>query len=128
MRLLLDTRILLWAVATPERLSKTTRARIDGQENEVCFSVASLWEIVIKQGLGRDDFEVDAASLRRGLLEHGFQELPVTGTHAVAVGNLPDIHRDPFDRMLIAQAQMEGACLLTRDETIGRYPGSIELV
>ena len=128
MRLLLDTHILLWAVATPERLSETTRAQIDGQENEVCFSVASLWEIVIKQGLGRDDFEVDAASLRRGLLEHGFQELPVTGTHAVAVGNLPDIHRDPFDRMLIAQAQMEGACLLTRDETIGRYPGSIELV
>ena len=92
------------------------------------FSAASIWEVAIKNGLGRADFSVDPRVLRRGLLEHGYVELPVTGAHAAAVDVLPDIHRDPFDRLLIAQAHAEGLTLLTADRVIGRYPGPIQVI
>lgn len=128
MRLLLDTHLLLWAAATPERLSEATRMLIEAIDNEPCFSAASLWEITIKRGLGRSDFQVDPRLLRRGLIDNGYTEIPVTSEHAIAVESLPAIHRDPFDRILIAQAAVEGALLLTSDALVARYGGSIQRV
>lgn len=128
MKLLLDTHLLLWSAGQPERLSKEARALIEAPENELFFSSASLWEVVIKRGLGREDFKVDARLLRRGLLDNGYSELPIGSEHVVAVDNLPPIHKDPFDRVLIAQAQVEGITLLTADPTVAEYPGPIRLV
>ncbi len=128
MRLLLDTHVLLWAAGEPERLRPSARSLIDDPENEPHFSAASLWEVAIKSGLGRDDFRVDPRVLRRALLEHGYTELPITGAHAVAVDLLPPIHRDPFDRLLVAQAQIEAMTLLTADTTVAEYPGPIQLI
>ncbi len=128
MRILLDTHILLWAAGMPERLRPSARAVIENPENELYFSAASLWEVAIKSGLGRDDFRVDPRLLRRALLENGHQELAISGAHAVAVDLLPTIHGDPFDRILVAQAQIEALTLLTADETVGRYPGAIQVV
>ncbi|HEY8288158.1 MAG TPA: type II toxin-antitoxin system VapC family toxin, partial [Acetobacteraceae bacterium] len=107
MNLLLDTHVLLWAVARPERLSGTARALLEDTGNELLFSAASLWEIAIKRSLGRDDFRVDPRLLRRGLLDHGYGEVPVTSQHAVAIENLPPLHKDPFDRILVAQSLVE---------------------
>jgi len=87
-----------------------------------------LWEIAIKRALGRDDFHADPGVLRRGLLESGYEELPINGDHAVAVGVLPALHRDPFDRMLVAQAAVEGMTLVTADAQVVKYPGSIRRV
>ncbi|MXZ70183.1 MAG: type II toxin-antitoxin system VapC family toxin [Acidobacteria bacterium] len=128
MKVLLDTHLLLWAAGTPERLTKDARDLIEDHDTELVFSAASLWEIAIKNSLGRDDFQVDPRLLRRGLLDNGYVELPVTGSHAVAVDSLPPLHRDPFDRILVAQAQVEGFLLLTADASIARYPGSSRLV
>lgn len=97
-------------------------------DNELWFSAASLWEITIKRGQGRTDFRVDPNMLRRGLLENSYRELPVTGPHAMATAHLPPIHKDPFDRMLVAQAEFEGALLLTSDEVVARYPGPVRRV
>ncbi|MBB3192508.1 type II toxin-antitoxin system VapC family toxin [Halomonas cerina] len=128
MILLLDTHLLLWAASHPERLSETARARLLDESNELWFSSASIWEITIKAGLGREDFRVDPYLLRRGLVDNGYVELPITSGHALAVHHLPPIHRDPFDRMLIAQAESEGILLLTADATVARYPGPIQRV
>jgi len=124
-RLLLDTQILLWAAGEPERLPEDVRAMLEDDGNVLLFSAASIWEVAIKSSLGRDDFVADAAILRRGLLENGYVEVPVTGEHAVGVRSLPMVHRDPFDRMLAAQAISEGACLVTADERLADYPISI---
>jgi PIN domain nuclease of toxin-antitoxin system len=124
-KLLLDTHLLLWSAAQPERLTKEARLLIEAPENELFFSSASLWEVVIKRGLGRDDFKVDARLLRRGLLDNGYSELPIGSEHVVAVENLPAIHKDPFDRILVAQAQVEGITLLTGDPIVAKYPGPI---
>ena len=97
-------------------------------DNELLFSAASLWEVTIKRGLGRDDFQVDPRVLRRGLLDNGYNELAVTSEHAVAIDLLPPIHNDPFDRMLIAQSTVEGITLLTGDAIVARYPGSARQV
>ena len=128
MSVLLDTHILLWAAGQPHRLPSVARVLLEDPESEPMFSAASLWEIAIKHGLCRPDFTVDPRLLRRGLLENGYTELPVTGAHAVAVDLLPAIHTDPFDRMLVAQAQIEGLTLLTADPVVGRYPGPIRLL
>ncbi len=128
MKLLLDTHLLLWSAGQPDRLSKEARALIEALDNELFFSSASLWEVVIKRGLGRDDFKVDARLLRRGLLDNGYSELPIGSEHVVAIENLPPIHKDPFDRILVAQAQVEGITLLTADPTVAKYPGPIQLV
>ncbi|MBX3695754.1 MAG: type II toxin-antitoxin system VapC family toxin [Steroidobacteraceae bacterium] len=127
MKLLLDTHLLLWAAGQPKRLSSATRALLGNPENELFFSAASMWEIVIKSGLGREDFQADARVLRRGLLDNGYKELPIGSDHAVAVETLPALHRDPFDRILIAQAQVEGMTLLTVDPVVAKYPGPIKL-
>lgn len=128
MHLLLDTHLLLWAAAEPERLSETALSLIEDERNQLVFSAASLWEIVIKNGLQRQDFQVDAHLLRRGLLDNGYLELPITSQHTLGVGHLPPIHRDPFDRILVAQAESEGFLLLTADERVARYSGPIRRV
>jgi PIN domain nuclease of toxin-antitoxin system len=128
MKLLLDTHLLLWAAGEPKRLSVKARKLINDPESELFFSAASLWEIAIKRGLGRDDFKVDARLLRRGLLDNGYRELPIGSEHAVAIDSLPPIHKDPFDRMLVAQATVEGITLLTSDAMVAQYPGAVRLV
>ncbi|MGH8210946.1 MAG: type II toxin-antitoxin system VapC family toxin [Steroidobacteraceae bacterium] len=128
MKLLLDTHLLLWAAGQPDCLSNEARALIDAPENELLFSVASLWEVVIKRGLGREDFKADARLLRRGLLDNGYGELPIGSEHVVAIDSLPPIHKDPFDRVLVAQAQVEGITLLTADSLLAQYPGPIRSV
>jgi PIN domain nuclease of toxin-antitoxin system len=127
-KLLLDTHLLLWAAGESDRLSKKARKLIEAEDSELLFSAASLWEVVIKRSLGREDFKVDARLLRRGLLDNGYSELPIGSEHVVAVDSLPPIHKDPFDRILIGQAMVEGVTLLTADPTVGKYPGSISLV
>lgn len=128
MRLLLDTHLLLWAAGTPKRLSVATRKMIESADNTLWFSVASIWEVVIKRGLGRPDFQVDANLLRRGLLDNGYAELLITGAHVLAMEGLPSIHKDPFDRLLVAQATAEGMTLLTADSNVALYPGPIRKV
>src|SRR5208337_3721495 len=128
MKLLLDTHLLLWAAGEPERLSPSAQALINDAGNELLFSAASLWEIAIKRGLGRRDFQADARLLRRGLLDNGYSELPIVSEHVVATEDLPPIHKDPFDRVLVAQATVEGIALLTIDPLVARYPGPIRSV
>ena len=125
MKLLLDTHLLLWAAGSPEQLPRAALAILEAPENELLFSAASMWEISIKRSLGRADFQVDARVLRRGLLDNGYLELPITSEHAVFIDSLPSIHKDPFDRILIAQATVEGITLLTADAQIAQYPGPI---
>jgi PIN domain nuclease of toxin-antitoxin system len=127
-KLLLDTHLLLWAAGNPDRLSAEARTLIGALENELLFSAASVWEIAIKRGLGREDFRVDIRLLRRGLLDNGYGELPVGSEHAVAIDGLPPIHKDPFDRLLVAQATVEGITLLTSDAVVAQYPGPVRKV
>ena len=104
------------------------RRLLDDPQNEPIFSSASLWEVAIKHGLGRGDFRVDARLLRRGLLDNGYGELPITSEHAVALDRLPPIHKDPFDRILVAQSMVEGIILLTADPLVAQYPGPVRRV
>lgn len=128
MRLLIDTHLLIRAAEGAERLSPEAFALMADQNNPLIFSAASIWEIAIKQTLKRRDFSADASLVRRGLLESGYEELPISAAHAIAVADLPGIHSDPFDRMLIAQARTEGLLLLTADQRLASYPGPIRLV
>jgi PIN domain nuclease of toxin-antitoxin system len=128
MRLLLDTHVFLWAAAESRRLSATAKSFFGEPDHELMFSAVSLWEIAIKTGRGRDDFRVDAGLLRRRLFDNGYVELPMTGAHAAALAGLPAIHKDPFDRMLVAQATVEGLTLVTSDPAVATYPGPIRLV
>jgi PIN domain nuclease of toxin-antitoxin system len=122
-KLLLDTQLLLWAAGQSERLPLAARRMIEDTGNQLVFSATSIWEVAIKSGLGRSDFRADARLLRRGLLANGYEELPILGEHAVAVADLPPIHKDPFDRLLIAQSMVEGILLITTDPIITQYPG-----
>lgn len=128
MNLLLDTHLLLWAAAEPQCLSPTAREMLLDPSNQPVFSAASLWEITIKNGLGRPDFNVDPRRLWRMLLANGYRELPVTSEHSVAVNDLPPLHKDPFDRILIAQARVEGMMLLTVDRIMARYGDGVRQV
>ena len=128
MRLLLDTHVLLWAAGTPQRLSSEIAAQLGDQENTLLFSAASIWEICIKCSLSRSDFRIDAGILKRGLIDNGYLETPITSRHLIISGFLPPIHKDPFDRVLIAQAIEEEALLLTVDEVVGQYPGPIRQI
>jgi PIN domain nuclease of toxin-antitoxin system len=125
MKLLLDTHILLWAAGGSKQLSDKAVSLLKNPENELLFSVTSLWEIIIKHGLGREDFQVDVHVLRRGLLDNGYSELPILSEHVMTIAGLPAIHKDPFDRALIAQAIAEGVTLLTADSLVAQYPGPI---
>ena len=128
MKLLLDTHVLLWAAGQPKRLPAAVRKLLDDPRNEPMFSSASLWEIAIKSGLGRDDFQVNARLLRRGLLDNGYSELAISSEHAVAIDGLPPIHKDPFDRLLVAQSLVEGITLLTSDPLVAQYPAPVRRV
>ena len=125
MKLLFDTHVLLWAAASPQRISRKVRMLIENRENALIFSAASIWEIVIKRTLGRRDFRVDPRRLRRRLIENGYDELPIGGEHVLRVATLPAVHRDPFDRLLVAQAIHEGLVLVTADRALAQYPASV---
>ena len=124
MRILLDTHLFLWAVSAPAKLSGLARKRID--EADVYVSTASLWEISIKCSIGKLD--ADPAELLAGVAPAGFTLLPISGEHAVKVVELPPVHKDPFDRMLIAQASTEPMILLTNDGILKEYGELIEVV
>ena len=128
MRLLIDTHILLWAIAEPRRIRKPVRTRLESPRNEVLFSAASIWEVTIKQQVGRMSLSVTTEDLVTAALEMGFVELPVTAAHAARVARLPLHHRDPFDRLLVSQAVAEPARLLTVDSVLGQYSELVELV
>ena len=128
MKLLLDTHLLLWAAGQPDKLSRDTLALIQDPTHELVFSAASLWEVAIKRGLGRQVFRVDPRLLRRGLLDNGYLELPITSEHTVMVDSLPPLHKDPFDRILVAQSLVEGILLVTADPIVAQYSGSIRKV
>lgn len=128
MKLLLDTHILLWAAGQPKRLTAAARRLLGDKRHQLHFSAASIWEVAVKQSLGRDDFRANPALLRRGLLENGYAEVQINSDHAVAVSALAALHRDPFDRILIAQALVDGLLLVTADVQIARYPGPIRKV
>ena len=125
MKLLLDTHLLLLSAAEPSKLSTQSRSLILDSNNDLFFSAASIWEITIKSRLGRRHFDLDPHVLRRGLADNGYLELTVNVEHALAVLALPPLHKDPFDRMLVAQATIEGFVLLTSDEQVAAYPGPI---
>ena len=125
---MLDTHLLLWAASEPKRLSAKARALLLDPANHLVFSSASLWEISVKNGLERLDFNVDPRRLWRMLLVSGYRELPITSEHAVAVNELPNLHKDPFDRILVAQARVEGLMLLTVDKVVAKYGDGVRKV
>jgi PIN domain nuclease of toxin-antitoxin system len=128
-KLLLDTQVLLWAGAFggpgKAALPRRAAALIRDETNALYFSPASIWEVAIKTQLGRADFQVDPHLLRRALIDNGYVEAPITSEHAAAVADLPPIHKDPFDRILLAQARVEGLALLTADAALVRYGGNL---
>jgi PIN domain nuclease of toxin-antitoxin system len=126
--LLLDTHLLLWSAFAAERIAPATAKRLLDPANVLWFSAASIWEVAIKRALDRPDFRVDPGVLRAGLLSNGYQELPVEGRHCLGLANLPPLHSDPFDRMLVVQATAEGMILLTADPLVAVYGGPTELV
>ncbi|MCY4128771.1 MAG: type II toxin-antitoxin system VapC family toxin [Gammaproteobacteria bacterium] len=128
MRFLLDTQLLLWATGAQERLSEAAEKIIPYSTVRLFYSSVSVWEVAIKSTLGRSDFYVKPARFLEELIDRGYAELPVHADHAIAVAELPTIHRDPFDRMLIGQATSESIMLLTADRVIGSYPGPIQMV
>lgn len=128
MILLLDTHLLLWAAGEPKKLSRQARRLLENESNQLVFSAASIWEIAIKSALGRRDFQVEPRRLRRGLLDNRWLEIGITSEHSLATIDLPPLHNDPFDRMLLAQARADGLMLVTSDDQVAQYPGNIAKV
>jgi PIN domain nuclease of toxin-antitoxin system len=127
-RLLLDTHILVWALIEPARLRPAVRETLESRENEILFSAASIWEIAIKAALGRGDFGVAPEAFVEEALYAGFAELPVRSNAALRVAGLPRHHRDPFDRLLVAQAMTEPAMLYTADALLGAYSELVVII
>lgn len=127
MKLLLDTHMLLWVAGEPDKLSAKARNLILDTANDLFFSAASIWEIVIKRSLERPDFRVDPVRLRKMLVLNGYKEISVESEHALAIAFLPPLHKDPFDRILLAQARTEGLQLLTVDAQIANYGDGVIL-
>jgi PIN domain nuclease of toxin-antitoxin system len=125
MKILLDTHVLLWVAGDPKQLSAQARKLLEDPQNQLYFSAASLWEISIKNKLGRTDFKVDLPVLRRNLLDYGFEEITINSAHTLAIEALPNFHKDPFDRMLIAQTIVEGITLMTADSAVAEYPVAV---
>ncbi|MGQ3890340.1 type II toxin-antitoxin system VapC family toxin [Legionella sp. CNM-1927-20] len=125
MKVLLDTYLILWAAGFPEELPAEARRIIEDESNELFFSAASIWEIAIKSSLQKINFRIDVRVLRRNLLDNDYIELPIESAHTVFIQNLAAIHKDPFDRILVAQATQEGITLLTSDSIVAQYPGPI---
>jgi len=128
MKVLLDTHLILWAAGFPDELPIEARRIIEDEANELFFSAASIWEIAIKASLQKVNFQIDVRVLRRNLLDNGYIELPIESAHAVFIQSLPLLHKDPFDRILVAQATEEGITLLTSDAMVAQYPGPIRHV
>ena len=128
MKLLLDTHILLWAAGQPDKLSELARKMLLDNRNTLFFSAANIWEIVIKKGIGRDDFKVDPERMRKMLVLNDYTELAITAEHVLRLSALPSLHKDPFDRMLIAQARSEGMLLMTVDSAVIEYGEGIQAV
>lgn len=128
MKVLLDTHLILWAAGIPEELPLEARRIIKDESNELFFSAANIWEIAIKASLQKENFQIDVRVLRRNLLDNGYIELPIESAHTVFIQSLPPIHKDPFDRILVAQATEEGITLLTADAIVAQYPGPIRYV
>lgn len=128
MKLLLDTHLLLWATEDSVKLPALAKRLISSPANELIFSAVSIWEIAIKHAKGTERFKAPPNLVREVLLESGYSELAISGKHGIAVGYLEPIHKDPFDRLLIAQAMVEGITLLTSDAKVARYTGPIRKV
>ena len=128
MKLLLDTQMLLWAIFWPELLPEKVRRMIADDNNDLFFSPASLWEVSIKSSQKKEGFQIDAGIMLRQLLEAGYVEMPINSLHAVAINTMPLLHKDPFDRILIAQAKVESMPLLTCDAKIAEYPAPVEFI
>jgi PIN domain nuclease of toxin-antitoxin system len=126
--LLLDTHLLLWASASEERLPRAARELIDDEANTLCFSVVSFFEVVLKARKLRKELGIEPREYREGWLGAGYREIGMTGEHVIAVARLPVLHKDPFDRLLVAQAEVEGAALLTADRALARYAGPVRFV
>ncbi len=126
--LLVDTHLLLWAAFEPARLSATAAKTLRSRDTPLMFSLATIWEVAIKTSLGRPDFSVDPGLLHRALLGEGFVELPINAAHLVRVASLPWVHRDPFDRLLVAQAMEDKLTLLTADAALKPYGRFVRLV
>jgi PIN domain nuclease of toxin-antitoxin system len=124
-KFLIDTHLLLWAAM--DTLPQKAVHYFTNQENELFFSPASIWEIIIKKGLNRPDFQIEPTALYRGLLDNGYTELAITSHHTLLVADLPTLHKDPFDRILIAQAKAEEMTLLTSDKIVSYYSPVIYL-
>jgi PIN domain nuclease of toxin-antitoxin system len=122
---LIDTHVIIWLAIRSPRLDQKTQELLADRKNDVYFSAISIFEIAVKQQLSKTDFNVEASTIRRLLVEKDYIELVVNGLHASFVGTMPLIHRDPFDRLLVAQANVEGMTLITADERIAQYPGPI---
>ena len=125
MRLLLDTNVLLWVAAGDARVAGL-QERIVDPDNEVFVSAASFWEVAIKTGIGK--LNVDVSALRQAARDSGYLELPILGAHTEHLAKLPHLHKDPFDRMLVAQANAEPMRLLTSDQLLAGYGPNVELV
>jgi len=125
MKILLDTHVMLWVAGDSKQLSAQARKLLEDPQNQLYFSAASLWEISIKNKLGRTDFKVDLPVLRRNLIDYGFEEITINSAHTLAVEALPNIHKDPFDRMLVAQTIVEGITLMTADSAVAEYPVAV---
>ncbi len=128
MNYLLDTHVLLWAAANPEKISPSVRTQLEDPQNQLYFSSASIWEIAIKQDLNREDFKIDVMQFRQALLENEYEVLPIGSDHAVFARALANHHKDPFDRILIAQAWVEDITLITADERVAQYIGPIQKI
>ena len=128
MRLLVDTHLLLWSMAASGKLPAAARELLKDPVNTVFYSAASVWEIAIKSALRRRNFHVDLPRFLRALSNTGFDELPVTAAHAARIASLSDLHKDPFDRLLVAQALAESAVLLTNDAQLKGYGAQVRFV
>ena len=128
MRLLLDTHVLLWAAAGDARLTAAARDLLLDPAHDLCFSAARIWEVAIKRALDRPDVRTDPGVLRAGLLANGCAEVPVAGRHCLPLATMPAHHADPFDRMLLAQAQVEGMVFVTADRRLAAYGGALRMI
>ena len=125
MKLLLDTQILIWLLFWPEILPQNAREIIGDEKNDLHFSPVSLWEVSIKRSQNKPDFQLDARVMQESLLDKGCLEIPIISSHTITAGELPVFHKDPFDRLLIAQAMVENLFLLTSDKKTAEYPAPV---
>ena len=128
MNFLLDTHILIWAAISPHKISSELASLLSDPSNHLYFSSASIWEISVKKSLGKRDFKISSKKLHDGLIENGYRELKVSALHAMEVIKLPFIHRDPFDRILVASAIWENMPLLTNDSTLSPYHSLVRVM